>query len=110
MDTLSAPEFLPTLQKGTRFFTHPILLINYANPLSNAQLAKIGFTVPKRYLKKAVHRNRIKRVMRAVVQEMLKNQPKIFTGWIIFSYTDKTVLPFEVIKNAMLQCIQKMQE
>lgn len=74
---------------------------------------QVGVTVSKRYFKKAVDRNRIKRLLREAyrlqkeaLQEQLKANNK--GGVVFFLYSDKNIASFEAIKTAMAKCLKKL--
>lgn len=74
---------------------------------------QVGVTASKRYFKKAVDRNRLKRLLREAyrlqkeeLQTGLKAAGK--RGLVFFLYTDKTVASFDVIKAAMAKCLKKL--
>ena len=74
-----------------------------------------GFTVSKRHFKKAVDRNRIKRLMREAYRlqkndllELMRVKEK--TGLIFFVYTDKTIPTFDVVKESMQACLERLQK
>jgi ribonuclease P protein component len=74
--------------------------------VENQHIVQAEFTVSKRIMKKAVHRNRAKRQMRAVYRAIEKNLTFADSTHLIFFYTEKKELPFEQIKDAMLRAIQ----
>jgi ribonuclease P protein component len=69
----------------------------------------------KRYFKKAVDRNRIKRLMREAYRlqkERLKEivfERKI-TCYLFFAYSDTTIADFSTIKNAMIECLNRLEK
>lgn len=75
----------------------------------------VGVTASKRYFKKAVDRNRIKRLLREAYRlqkEELVNLAKANgkSGHLFFVYTDKTIADFETIKAAMYKCLQRLSK
>ena len=80
----------------------------------NPQL-KFGISVPKRNFKKAVDRNRIKRLSREayrlhkiLIQE--KVQVDKFDLQAMFIYTHNEILGYEEIKKAIIKCLNKLME
>ena len=74
---------------------------------------KAGVSVSKRYFKKAVDRNRIKRLMREAYrlqkeELVLKTKEAGLAGSVFFVYVDKTVADFETIKTAVGKCLQRL--
>lgn len=74
---------------------------------------KAGFSVPKRYFKKAVDRNRIKRQMREVYRlekKMIyeKLAQKNLQVALMCIYKGKTLPSFETVKTALQFCLQKI--
>lgn len=76
---------------------------------------KAGVSASKRYFKKAVDRNRIKRLLREAYRlqkEALVARAKAagIEGAIFFLYTDNTIADFETVKTAVGKCLQRMQK
>jgi ribonuclease P protein component len=98
---------------GKNFAAFP-LRVTYMFTQSENPGAQVGVTVGKRYFKKAVERNRIKRLLREAYRlqkhalvETLKG--KGLKGFIFFMYTDKAITPFITIKEAMHKSLQRLE-
>jgi len=68
--------------EGQRVKSFPIQLIYFKNLKEAESTIKVGFSVPKRNIKLAVHRNRIKRVLR----EVYRKNKHIFSSQLKESY------------------------
>lgn len=97
---------------GKNFAVFP-LRVTYLFLPTEEPGAQIGVNVGKRYFKKAVERNRIKRWLREAYRlqkhglaERLKE--KKLKGVIFFMYTDKTIVPFSTIKEAMNKSLLRL--
>ncbi len=101
--------------EGKSFAVFPIRVTYSFSPAKGEPLAQIGVTVSKRHFKKAVDRNRIKRLLREGyrlqkaewVEAVKQNNLQAF---LFFMYTDKTIASFDVIKAAMGQCLKKLEK
>ena len=100
---------------GKAFSVFPVRVIyQFSLPADKAGL-QIGVTASKRYFKKAVDRNRVKRLLREAYRlqkEELVAQVKAVhkTGYLFFVYTDRSIADFETIKVAMNKCLQRLSK
>ncbi len=100
-------------EKGRGFSQFPIRVSYQFTTAVDGPLLQIGVTASKRHFKKAVDRNRIKRLLREayrlqkqLVLPALEVSGK--SGIVFFIYTDKTILPFATIKEAMAKCLKRL--
>jgi ribonuclease P protein component len=101
--------------KGKSFAVFPIRVTYNFLPADEEPLVQIGVTASKRYFKKAVDRNRIKRLLREAYRlqkteltEALKQSDT--RAYLFFMYTDKTIASFDVVKAAMNHCLKRLQQ
>jgi ribonuclease P protein component len=101
---------------GKSFAVFPIrVTYSFAAAGGEEPLAQIGVTVSKKYFKRAVDRNRIKRLLREAYRlqktelaEAMKETGR--KGYLFFMYTDKTIASFDAIKTAMSHCLSRLQK
>ena len=99
---------------GKSFTVFPIRVTYRFLGAEADSLAQIGVTVSKRYFKKAVDRNKVKRLLREAyrLQKMelaSQLQQSKLKAYVFFIYTDKTIVSFDVFKSAMSSCLRKLQ-
>lgn len=112
-EKLKSRKSIDTLfQNGKGFSVFPIRVTYLFIP--GEEELKIGVSASKRNFKKAVDRNRIKRLLREVYRlqkleltEAIKNSGK--KGTVFFTYTDKALPTFEAVKTAMTKCLARLQ-
>jgi len=79
--------------EGNRINSFPLQLIYLKNEHKSEFPIKVGFTVPKRFVKLAVHRNRIKRIMREVYRKnkyiFLSNLKEKYIFMFIYNTKDE---------------------
>jgi ribonuclease P protein component len=114
-NSLTATEFSAVFEAGHTFFCFPIKLIAVEQPsVLSCSAIKTGFAVPKRVVKKAVCRNRLKRQMRAAFQKHENVLRGTFLAphtdyKLIFMYCDKkTDISFSVVEDAILANIKAL--
>ena len=100
--------------KGINVFPVRILYI-FSNLLVNEQpLLQVGVSVSKRNFKRAVDRNRVKRLLREAYRlqkkellELLIKQKK--KGFVFFIYTDKQLPEYSMIFDTMTKCLSTLK-
>ncbi len=103
-------EFLFT--EGVRVKSYPIQLIFIKNKFETEAPIKVGFSVPKRNVKMAVNRNRIKRLLREVYR---KNKHYYFNEIegsyvFMFIYMAKVEIPYAELEETILKLGVKFSE
>lgn len=99
---------------GKAFSVFPVRTIYQFTPAETGTL-QVGVTASKKYFKRAVDRNRLKRLMREAFRLqkeelflLLKETKK--SGSVFFIYTDKTIADFETVKAAMAKCLERLSK
>ena len=99
---------------GKNFSVFP-LRVTYQFVPSNEAIIQVAVTAGKKYFKRAVDRNRIKRLIREAYRlqknnlvELLKQKHQ--SGYLFFVYTDKTVSSFSIITEAMKKCLKRLEK
>jgi ribonuclease P protein component len=99
---------------GKSFSVFP-LRVTYLLLTSDETIVQVGVTAGKKYFKKAVDRNRIKRLIREAYRlqkndliEVLKQ--KQLKGFLFFMYTDKSIASFPTIEEAMNKALKRLEK
>lgn len=100
--------------KGKAVSAPPVRAIYLFTPDESGSL-QAGVTASKKFFKKAVDRNRAKRLLREAYRlqkETLAEQVRATkkTGFVFFVYTDKTIADFDTIKTAMGKCLERLSK
>ena len=86
----------------------------FATPEGSQPGLLVGVSAPKRHFKKAVHRNRIKRLLREAYR-LQKGELLTFveqaslSGHVFFLFTDKVLPDFTTIEVSVGKCLQHLQ-
>jgi ribonuclease P protein component len=97
---------------GISFYVNPIKVLVLKTPSSICAPVKVLVSVPKKYIRQANDRNRIKRLIREAYRlnkQMLfaVNQPG-YEWSIAFIYTSKQVAEFNTIMNLMYKILDQI--
>jgi ribonuclease P protein component len=100
--------------EGKAVSVFPVRAIYRFLPAEKGSL-QVGVTASKKNFKRAVDRNRIKRLLREAYRlqkEELVLQVKASqkAGSLFFIYTDKAIADFETIKTAMAKCLHRLSK
>ena len=83
-------------------------------PTDEKAVFQVGVSVSKRNFKRAVDRNRIKRLLRETYRlqkreliEVLKVQRRI--GYVFFIYTDKQMPQYPIVFDTMSKCLEVLK-
>ena len=101
--------------KGKSFVVFPLRVIYQILPSDEEPILQVGVTAGTKYFKKAVERNRIKRLLREAyrlqktgLSETVRQKRK--NVFLFFMYTDKIIPPFNVIKESMNNCLKRVEQ
>ena len=101
--------------KGKSFTVSPVRVSYKFAKAPESPSLQAGVTTSKKNFKKAVDRNRIKRLLREAYR-LQKNDlkdltfAKGLTGHIFFMYNGKEIADFDVIMESMNKCLLRLQK
>lgn len=100
---------------GKAFFVFPFKIKYALLPNVENSTVKFAISVPKKGFKKAVHRNRLKRLTREsyrINKVELKNRliEKKYELNIMFIYTHNEILKYQEVETAVIKSIGKLQK
>ncbi len=111
----SRKAVLSLFEKGTSFSIFPVRAVYIIDHASENPFLKAAFSVSKKNFKKAVDRNRIRRLMKESWR-LQKNEFQLSlqtnqkSGNIFFIYTGKVIPEYQLIFTKMEEVIQKMND
>ena len=102
-------------EKGDSFFVYPFKVFTLKAEPNLPYPAQLFISVPKRNIKKATDRNRIKRLIREAYRlnkTIIAGQPKSRGNQLVFGliYTQKTILSFAEIERKIILILQRLNE
>jgi ribonuclease P protein component len=100
--------------EGKSFTIFPLRVTYRFLPAAADPLMQAGVTAGKKYFKRAVDRNRIKRLMREAYRLQKKDLAEAMkqaacSGYVFFMYTDKILPPYETVMAAMSKCLKRLE-
>ena len=116
-EKLKSRKLIDTLfASGSSLAAFPLRVKYQFTPAEEgASTMQAGVTVSKKHFKRAVDRNRIKRLMReayrlqkAALMQTVKE--KNINAALFFMYTDKSLPDFATVYQAMTQCLEALQK
>lgn len=99
-------EFL--FAKGKSFFNHPIKIV-YAKEKSEYETTQTAFGASKRNYKKAVDRNRIKRILRDIYRKHKLENKEGHHQYLMISYIAKEIDSYSVIETSLTKTLNDIQ-
>jgi RNase P protein component len=101
--------------QGDAFMAYPLRVVFLIEPKADDEFASVLVSVPKKRFKRAVKRNRLKRLMREayrlnkqlLVEKLKEKDCQIH---IAFNYVSDDVLEFAAIDKKMKQALNKLIE
>jgi len=99
--------------KGDAFIAYPLRVVFLIEPKIEDESASVLVSVPKKRFKRAVKRNRLKRIMREayrlnkhlIIEKLVDKNLQLH---ISFNYVSDDVLEFEAIEKKMKIALQKL--
>jgi ribonuclease P protein component len=109
----SKKQIQDVFESGKSFYLFPFKII-YKNPTESVpDPVQVLVSVPKRNIRKAVLRNKIKRRIREAYRknknQFLTVQEQEANFSIIFIYTAKEEIPYQEIETKIIQILQRLQ-
>jgi ribonuclease P protein component len=102
---------------GKTFLCFPLRISFQFSPLAEGEKSgmQIGVSASKRHFKRAVDRNRIKRLLREAYRLQKKDivtflQANHLKGHVFFIYVDKTLPGYPTVFEAMSKCLKLLQK
>ena len=99
---------------GERFLAFPLQVV-FLSAENGGGVASVLFSVSKKRFKRAVHRNRVKRLMRecfrlnkAPLYELLEEKNMSLS--MAFVFIDKELPDYQLVEKGMLKAIDKLME
>lgn len=98
--------------KGSSFFLYPFKVMVLENDSDDSETIQVLFSVSKKKIKKAVHRNLIKRRMKEAyrLNKDILTAPHGIKKSIALIYVSSDISTFEVIQNKICKILSKVEE
>lgn len=101
--------------KGRSTFSYPIKLFYLKSTAAQTQGVQVLVSVSKKHFKRAVDRNKIKRLLRESYRKnkgILRKLPEGDDGVMLLGiiYTGKTILPFKELERKIILILRRLNE
>ena len=98
--------------KGSSFFLYPFKVMVLENDSDDSETIQVLFSVSKKKIKKAVHRNLIKRRMKEAyrLNKDILSDPQGIKKSIALIYVSSEISTFQVIQNKICKILSKVEE
>ena len=101
-------------QEGSSFFVYPFRVTWIPAIVQGSSPAQVLISVPKQVMRKAVHRNKLKRRMREAYRKnknilyefLLQNQDSLI---LCLTYTSKEILPYDLLQEKIIVLLQRLR-
>ncbi len=99
--------------EGESFLVYPLKVVYLYTKLPGQFSVQAGFSVSKKNFKRAVHRNRIKRLMREAYRlhkHILYAQQTGTQLAVFYIYVGKEILSYHKVEQAVVKAIQQIEK
>ncbi len=97
--------FLSVQKSGEKWIGKTLIL---QIKLNGSEKSRVGFTITKKIYPLAVDRNRVKRRLRAISQEILPTMGKSGVDYVLIGRKESLTAPFDVIKKELIWCLKRL--
>lgn len=104
----SKKAFELLFSKGKTFFIFPVKIIYIREKTDEIPEIKIAFSVSKRYFKRAVKRNRIKRVLREIYRTHKLTPLSGFHQYLMILYISKDPVDFYRTEESVTRALKQI--
>ena len=111
----SKKQITKLFEEGRVIHQYPFRITYLFSQLSTEEPAQLMIAVPRHLFRKAVHRNKIKRLVREAYRKNkhllylpLKEQKR--QVMFCLSYTSKEILPYHLIREKIIVLLQRLSE
>jgi ribonuclease P protein component len=101
-------EFQRVFQEGKTLTYFPVKCLYFPN--NRSETHKIGVAVSKKKIKKAVHRNLVKRRIREAYRKNKVLIKDLSPHLIIFNYLSSEILPYQEIEHKIILTLQRLSD
>lgn len=99
--------------EGTSYLVYPFKVVFLTVDMPDKYPVQAAFAVSKKLYKKAVCRNRIKRLMRETYRlnkHVLFSEGEPSKKAVMFIYVGKEILPYQTLENAMIRALNRLKK
>ena len=104
----SKKAFELLFSKGKTVFSYPFKIVYFQEKTKDRSTVQVAFGVSKRNFKRAVKRNKIKRLLREAYRKHKLQPIENINQYFMIIYVSKEIEPYEIIEEKLIKALKQI--